>query len=113
MKIVLQIKDWLIIQWKMVLITILSIIFLENPVALFQTLLVIAGLELFALQIYEYIIRFIFSNSFLLDKFNGEDTKFSIMETAGLSTFQAAALLSSHILVSIVAYGVYFIQFAP
>lgn len=100
-------------HWKVLVITILSILFLDYPAKLFQTVLIIAGFELFALQIYEYIIRFVLSNKFLKSKFDGGDNKFSVMETVGLSNFQASALLSAHIIVAIVVYGTYFIQFAP
>jgi hypothetical protein len=108
-----NIADYIMIHWKVFVFTALSFLFLDNTKELFQTILVIVGLELIALQIYEYIIRFVVSNKFLLDKFNGEDSKFSIMETAGFTQFQAAALISAHILVSVATYSVYIVSFAP
>lgn len=108
-----KIMNAIISNWKLLLITILSIFFIDYPNKLFQTLLIIAGFELFALQIYEYIIRFVTSNKFLKSKFDGGDSRFTVMETVGFSTFQAAALLSSHLMVAIVGYSIYLVQFAP
>lgn len=108
-----EIKKFIKMQWKVILITILSFLFLENVKALIQTVLVVVALELLALQIYEYIIKFSLNNEYLRALFTGEDNKFSIIETLGVSKFQASALLSAHLLVAIVSYGIYFIQFAP
>lgn len=112
-KMIDKIKHFLNIHWKVVVVSILSYFIVDEPAIILESLLIIGAFELFALEVYEYIIRFTANNKFLIDLFNGDDTKFSIMETVGFSTFQAAALLSAHLLVGICVYTVYMAAIAP
>jgi hypothetical protein len=108
-----KLADYIIAKWQILLFGIVSYFVLDDPNALVQTVLIVLNLEILAWQIYKGIIYFTIRDKELLDKFDGEDSKFSIMETTGFSQFQAYALLSAHILVGILAYSIYVVSAAP
>lgn len=104
-----KIIDYLKANWYLtVLGTIGFIYFIPSASDVLATVFITIVLESLSLLLYKNIIVFVTNDSQLKKLFAGDDGILSKNETMGLSIFQGAALLSSHLLVSIVTLAVYF-----
>jgi len=99
-------------HWYIILGFFVTFYFIKNFSAISQTLISICAIEFLALILSSLCI-YVYSNLEVIQKeIEGDDLELSKIEQLGKSLIIGMIFLGVHILVGIVTFGIYFVQYS-